>query len=248
MLKTISILITLFIFFTTPAFPEVPDLERAEDYDAKIPVRVIKKFPLPKGYHEGLFFDGKHVWVNNGKNGKTWLIDPSTGFVVSEIEPVAGFTEGITEAGDGTFWLTDWKEKKLYRVSIEGDRMTVKYDISLDPAHPAGLVWTGDRLYVITWTRGMGTRYHLMQLDEQEHMFRKLRIKRIHEPAHLAWDGTHLWVTSWYNQLVYKIDVETFKVLGSFRSPAPDTTGITWDGTHFWITGTNAGLYRVEVE
>ncbi|MFQ5953007.1 MAG: hypothetical protein ACE5JK_06355, partial [Candidatus Omnitrophota bacterium] len=164
-----------------------------------------------------------------------------------EIKSIGTFTEGITAYGDGTFWLTDWEAKKIYRVTIKEGKMSVEYEIELDPAHPAGVVWTGENLYMITWTRGMGTTYHLMQLDENERMFRKMRIKRIHEPAHLAWDGSHLWITSWYSQLVYKIDVETFKIVGSFRSPAPDATGITWDGEHFWITGTRADLYQLEV-
>ncbi len=249
-MKRISLFLIL-AFLLTPAraaFSEVPDLKKAKEYDAKIPIKVVREIPLPKGYHEGLFYDGQHMWVCNGEKGNIWLVDLGTGAVDSEIEPPGTFTEGVTLSGKGTFWVTDWDEKKLYRVKVEDDKMVVDYDISLEPAHPTGVVWTGKNLYVITWTRGVtGTTYHLMQMDEDERLFRKMRIKRIHEPAHLAWDGHYLWITSWYSRLVYKVDVETFRVLGSFRSPAVAPTGITWDGQYLWITGTRAGLYQVEV-
>ena len=246
--KIFPLALTLILLAHTAFSAEVPTLKRAKDYKANIPVRVIKKVPLPRGYHEGLLFDGKHIWVNNGEKGKTWIVDPDTGEVTSEIEPAGTFTEGITAYGDGTFWVTDWDEKKLYRVTIKDNKMEPEYDISLDPARPTGVVWTGENLYVITWTRGVGgTSYHLMQLGEQEHMFSKLRIKRIYEPTQLAWDGKYLWITSWYSQLVYKVDVNTFKILGSFESPVSDTTGIAWDGKHFWLTGTYSALYQLEL-
>jgi len=236
------------LFSLSFSYADVPDLERAEDYRSDIPVKIIKKVPLPKGYHEGLFWDGKNVWVNNGENGKTWVVDPETGEVLSEITPPGTFSEGTTMADDGSFWITDWNVKKLYRAKLAEGKMEVEYDLSLDPAYPTGVVWTGEKLYVLTWERGAGTKYFLMELDENEHMSCKMQIKRIHEPSQLAWDGKHLWVTSWFSQIIYKIDVDTFKALGSFKSPVTDTTGIAWDGKYFWITGTHSDLFQVELE
>lgn len=225
-----------------------PDVERSDEYQSKIKTKVIRKVKLPSGYHEGLYFDGTNVWVANGKGRMIWVIDPVTGKKVSEVEPAGTFAEAITSSGDGTYWYTDWDTKKIYRVKINSGKMEVQYDIALDDAHPAGVVWTGSKLFLITWTRSIsGTKFHLLELNENEKMFRKMQIKRILEPAHLAWDGKNLWVTSWYNQLVYRIDPDTFKVTGSFASPAPDSTGITWDGKYFWITGTHADLYQVEI-
>ena len=242
------IILTLFLFGARAATAQdVPDLEKAMKYEVNIPVEVIKKVPIPKGYHEGLLFDGKNIWVNNGQKINTWIVDPETGKVLSEITPPGTFTEGITASNDNRYWVTDWDERKLYRVVIKDNKMEPDYEISLAPARPTGVVWTGEKLYLITWTRGMGTEYHLMQLDENERMSRKMRIKRIHEPSQLAWDGKYLWITSWFSQRVYKVDINTFKVLGSFKSPAKDTTGIAYDGEYFWITGTYADLYKIKV-
>ena len=243
---TIAVII-LVLMFQSSSFGKDVSIKRAKKYTANIPAEVIKKTPLPKGYHEGLYFDGTNIWVNNGKDGKTWVVDPVTGEVVSDISPVGPFTEAIAPAGDGTYWLTDWKDKKLYRVKIEDGKMISEYDVSLDPAHPAGLAWIGDYVYVISWTRGFGTKYYLHEFDAHGNELRKMQIKRIHEPAHLAWDGKNLWITSWYTRNVYRLDLATLEITGSFKSPSPDTTGIAWDGESFWITGTHTGLYKVKV-
>jgi len=126
--------------------------------------------------------------------------------------------------------------------------MVAERAVSLEPAYPAGVIWTGEKLYVITWTRGIGTKYGLLRMNKEGELLDEIRIKRIHEPAHLAWDGKYLWITSWYNQKVYKISTEDFKILGSFDSPAKDTTGIVWDGEGFWITGTHDDLYKVKLK
>jgi len=245
--KIILSVAVIFLALSDPVFSEVPILEQAVDYQAKIPAGVVREFPLPEGYHEGLYYENNQVWVTNGKGGRTWIVDMESGGVVSEIDPFGSFTEGITANGDGTFWLTDWIEKKLYRVRIEKGVMVAEHEVSVAPAHPTGVVRAGEKLFMLAWTRGMGTKYHLVEFDETGRVLNKIQIKRIHEPAHLAWDGRYLWITSWFSQLVYKVDIDTFKILGSFKSPAPKTTGIAWDGEYFWITGSYAGLYCVEV-
>ena len=78
------------------------ELKRSPEYRSKIPIKVIKKVPLPKGYHEGIYLDGDNIWVSNGEGKKTWIVDPGTGEVISEIEPSGDFTEAVTKAADGT--------------------------------------------------------------------------------------------------------------------------------------------------
>lgn len=250
MKKTKTFLLTIALLLVTCSylFSETPSFKRDEDYKANIPTQVIKKFTLPKGYHEGLFFDGEYIWVCNGKGIDTWGIDPSNGKVISKTKPTKSFTEGMTADADNDLWATDWEEEKLYRIKKLEDEVVIEHEVSLTPAHPAGVVWAKGKLYVVTWTRGVsGTKYHLLEFSKEGEILNKTQIKRIHEPAHLAWDGKYLWITSWYSQLVYKVDVDTFSILGSFRSPASQTTGIAWDGKYFWITGTHAALYQIEV-
>jgi len=240
--------ITILFLSNFTAFSEVPSLKRAAEYQSNIPISVVKKLSIPKGYHEGLYFDGKNIWVSNGKGKKTWIINTDSGDVISEIEPVGSFTEGLTSSGNGTYWVSDWKDRKLYKVKIKDNEMISEFDIELGTAHPAGITSAEDKVYLITWQRGLGTKYYLSELEEGKRISQKMRIKRIHEPAHMAWDGKNLWMTSWYSRLVYKIDIKTFRVLGSFKSPASSTTGITWDGEHLWITGTHTDLYQIKVE
>jgi glutamine cyclotransferase len=244
----LAILAAVVFLFSEAAFAEPAEktLTRVPEYEW-VPVKVVKKIRLPGGYHEGLYYDGKDIWVNNGKNGSTWVVDTDTGKVRSHIKSISTFTEAITSGADATYYVTDWDSMKLYRAELSGDKFNVLKEMSFEPSHPAGVVCTGEKLYVITWTRGMGTKFHLLELDKDGHLQSIILIKCIVEPSQIAWDGKNLWITSWYSKLVYKIDIDTWKAVGLFTSPVSDATGIVWDGSYMWITGTHGDLYKLKV-
>lgn len=235
--------------FSNNAIRDTGAFERAEDHKAMIPTKRMRTIKLPKGYHEGLLFHENTIWVNNGEEGKTWIIDLVSGKVTSEIEPVGTFSEGIAEARDGKFWLTDWDAKKLYLVRIEENKMIAESELSLAPSHPTGVVSSGSHLYVVTWTRGLaGTQYHLLKMDQTGKIIENKKIKGIPEPTQLAWDGSYLWISSWFDRRVYKVDPETYEIKGYFRSGIKKLTGIACDRKNFWITGTRADLYKIEIK
>jgi len=222
-------------------------LKRSADFKA-IEAAVIKKTPIPRWYHEGLFYDGKNMYVANGECGMVWVLDPETGKVLSELEGPGKFTESIIGTGDGKFLLTDWDDEKLYLVNISGKKIFVEKEIfSFSPAHPAGVVLAGERLFVITWTRGFGTKFHILEFDKKFNFIGRVTIKDIMDPAHMAWDGKYLWVTSWFSKTVFRVDINTWEITGSFSSPATKATGIAWDGRYLWITGTYDDLYCMSV-
>lgn len=212
-----------------------------------IPVKVLQKIDIPKGYHEGLSFNGPDLLLSNGEKGKVWALDKASGSVRSIIEPVSDFTESVSFFSGNQFFVTEWEDKKLYRATLDGNKLIPEVWISVKPAHPAGVVWTGNQLFMITWTRGMGTKFALLELDKDMGLLGVVSIQIIEEPTQLAWDGKYLWISSWYDSLVYKIDVKDWEVLGAFRSPVSKTTGIVWDGKSIWLTGTHSDLYKLEV-
>lgn len=235
----VSILATL--VFVLYGFSDSKEFE-------SIPAKVLEKISIPKWYHEGLYFDGTNIWVNNGQKGKTWVIDTSDGSIIRQIEPVGTFTESVTSRDKGVYFVTDWDTKKIYSARITDNRMIAETETSVAPAHPTGIAWTGANLFVITWTRTLtGTKFHLLKMDEKFNILSKSRIKNIAEPAHMAWDGKNLWIACWFSKQIYKLDAEAAKFLGYFRSPATRTTGIAWDGNYFWVTGTYSDLYKVEI-
>lgn len=209
--------------------------------------KVVRKIPLPKGYHEGLFYDGEAIWVTNGDGGKIWVVDIVSGAVSAIIEPISNFAEALTKSGDETYYATEWYDQNIYRARVAGNRLEADQAVSVAPGHPAGAVWTGKSLYVITWLRGFGTKFFLLEMDRDMKVLRKISIDRIQEPSQLAWDGKYLWITGWYNSIVYKIDIDKLEIIGEFRSPAPKATGIAWDGKSMWLVGTYSDLYQLEV-
>lgn len=214
----------------------------------RIPARVVRELEVPRCYHEGLYYDGTSMWLANGEGGKIWVIDLSTGEVLDEITPVAGFTEAIAARGDGTYYTSDWDEMKVYRARLEARALIPEASVSVAPAHPAGIVWTGDRLYVIIWTRGvLGTRFSMLEMDAGMNVLRTITIRSPQEPCQLAWDGTYLWMSSWFDRKVYKIDVKDWEIVGYFCSPVEKATGVAWDGARLWLTGTYGNLFGMEI-
>ncbi|MBF0217430.1 MAG: hypothetical protein HQL30_10605 [Candidatus Omnitrophica bacterium] len=218
------------------------------DLSRELSVKSIRVIKLPKGYHEGLFINGEEIWVANGQKLPIWVIDKTTGEVIRTIEPTATFTEGITRDDKGEIWTTDWDTQNLYRVNIINDRFVPAESVSFGPSHVAGTVFAAGNIYVLTWTRGLGTKYHLNKFDMSGELKEKLRIENIPEPSQLAWDGKYLWMSSWFNRRVYFIDPATNEVKGYISTKLDRTTGIAWDGKYLWATGTSEDLVQFEIE
>jgi len=221
-------------------------LKKSKDFRANIKVKYAQEFTLPKLYHEGLMIDGKNIWVANGEGGKFWIVDRESGKLVSEIDSPAIFTEALQKAGD-RYWISDWTSKRLLLARFENGKFIVDKKVPLMPANPAGIVFNGEKLYVITWTRGVGTRYDLWVLDKEANLIEKVKIENISEPSQLAWDGESLWISSWFDRRVYKINPVTYEIEAYFRTSIEKTTGIVWDGEGFWVTGTDFGLRKIEL-
>ena len=246
--KIIFFLLIFIILNPSSVFssPQSFALHKSSPYKI-ISANIIKKMPLPKSYHEGLYLDGADMWVINGEKGKVWVVDTASGKTISTIEPIADFTEAISKKSDNLFFVSDWDEKRIYKARLENNKLVAESSVSVSPAHPAGILWIGDRLFVIAWTRGLGTKFDLLEMDGEMKLVRRISIQAIQEPAHLTWDGKYLWITGWYDSLVYKIDIDKLEIVGDFLAPCPRATGIAWDGKYFWLTGTYSDLYQMEV-
>ncbi|MBN2452762.1 MAG: SPASM domain-containing protein [Candidatus Omnitrophica bacterium] len=238
--------LALLIFMAAAAFVSAEEISPAKDL-RHIPANIVRKIPIPKSYHEGIFFDGSSLWLVNGDNGPIWTIDPGAGNVISSIQPVSDFAEALVRADDGALYTTEWSDKKIYRVRMEGSKLISEKEASFAPGHPAGLISANGRIFVVIWTRGAGTRYYLVEMDRDLNEIGRMEIKGIHEPDQLAWDGTDLWISSWYSNRIYKINTSKWELAGSFRSPVDKTTGIAWDGEYMWVTGTHGDLYCMEL-
>ncbi|HNX91264.1 MAG TPA: hypothetical protein PKY78_00400 [Candidatus Omnitrophota bacterium] len=213
----------------------------------EIATKIIRQIEIPKGYHEGLLLSGGEIWVNNGEEGETWVIDVSTGTKLRDIKPIGSFSEGISWVSGNKYWVTDWREGALYLVHISADITIAEKEYRLGQMYPAGVVWTGQYIFVILWGRGPEGTYDILKMDGEGNIIRVDRLKEINEPSQLTWDGKNLWITSWCDKKAYKLDPDTYEILGFFETPMNDATGIAWDGKSFWITGTRSDLYQVEL-
>lgn len=247
LLKKALLIAIFFIALALHTGADAAELKKSDGYQG-IPIKVVRKISLPKWYHEGLLIDGSSIWVANGKKGNTWVVDIESGKITSEMESPAGFTEAMVKIDGGKYLVTDWDDKKLYEVVFDGKKIASKKSVlDFAPSHPAGLVSIDGRLLVILWTRGLGTKFEIIELDKDLKETERIAIKDIQEPAQMAWDGKNLWITGWYNRRVYRVDPKNWEVTASFRAPFTKVTGIAWDGKYLWVTGTYADLYQIEL-
>lgn len=238
----------LFIVSNNSSALEEKALIKSRAYRPFFETRKIRHIELPKGYHEGLFLNSGEILVCNGENINIWGVDLRDGEVKYEIEPSGKFTESISKLSDGKFIISDWAERILYSATIKDGKADKESEIFRSDGHLAGCLAVEGSIYFIQWERGVsGTKYNLIKASEKGEILEKIRIGHIPEPSQLCWDGKSLWITSWFDRHVYKINLNTYQIEGYFSSKLEKTTGIAWDGKYFWITGTHEDLYQVEV-
>ncbi len=240
----LAVILALSLFISVRSYAQ--DIKAGEDCP-EIRSSLVKKVAIPKWYHEGLFFEGRSLWLANGEKGNIWIIDTATGEVTSRMESIGDFSEALIRTDDGNLFATEWYTNKVYRVKLEGGRLVPEKESSLEPAHPAGIACIGKRLFIVTWTRGFGTKFHLVEMDMGLKVVNRMLIRDIQEPCQLTWDGKNLWISSWYAKKIYRVDIDRWEITGYIRSPVSKTTGIAWDGGYMWVTGTYSDLYRMEV-
>lgn len=243
-----SVIVFLFFISTLTYADDEKALTKSHSYRPYFNTKIIRRIEIPKGYHEGLFLDDKNIFVCNGENLNIWLVDVDSGRIKSEIIPAGTFTESVYKKNNGKFIVSDWERRAIYIASIVDNKLIVESEFLLGESYPAGAIYLDGSIYVITWTRSVsGTKYHLVKYDDTGVIQDKIRIDNIPEPSQLCWDGEKLWISSWFDRHIYKVDIKQCKIEGYFSSKIEQTTGVVWDGKYFWITGTKSDLYQLEL-
>jgi len=62
----------------------------------------------------------------------------------------------------------------------------------------------------------------------------------------LAYDGTNLWATDYYDDIIYKLDPVTGEVLDSIYTPRDGPQGLAFDGNYLWGSDSTT-IYKIEV-
>jgi len=67
-------------------------------------------------------------------------------------------------------------------------------------------------------------------------------------PGGVAWDGTHLWVASYFgSNTIFEVDPVSCAVIHSIPGPSIHIGGLAWDGTALWCMPEQTGtIYRLD--
>lgn len=76
---------------------------------------------------------------------------------------------------------------------------------------------------------------------------KSLSVGEAHQPTGICWDGSHLWMIDYTDDMICKIDPSTAEVLLSFPAPDTYTTGLAWDGNNLWCSGNRTNkIYQLD--
>ena len=68
-------------------------------------------------------------------------------------------------------------------------------------------------------------------------------------PYGIAFDGTNVWMSSWYSAEIVKFDPVTWQALGSIPAPGGQGYGMDWDGTSLWVANRpDGGVYQIDLD
>lgn len=74
-----------------------------------------------------------------------------------------------------------------------------------------------------------------------------LSVGEAHQPTGICWDGSHIWMIDYTEDLICKIDLSSAEVLISFPAPDTYTTGLAWDGNSLWCSGNRSNkIYQLD--
>lgn len=66
-------------------------------------------------------------------------------------------------------------------------------------------------------------------------------------PTGIAWDGEHLWTSSFADCQIHKVDPASGSVVQTFDAPGSESAGLAFDGTHLWnVDPGNQRIYKID--
>ena len=161
---------------------------------------------------------GNYIWCGYWTEGDSMMLklNPDSGFAYEQLTPPEAHCYGIAYYQNVLWFLG---EDTLYCLNAEGqiqERTAAPY------AEMRGLAPTGNQFW--TWAVINGTPY-LVRVNTDGQELQRFQ-SDIVEAGDLAFDGNYLWVTSPSENLIYRIDPVTERVLDFFPTPGSHPRGI----------------------
>jgi hypothetical protein len=127
---------------------------------------------------------------------------------------------------------------RVYRYNTSGVYQNVSWSVASQDNEMQGVVCVGSDFYLC------GAQYDKVYKYNSAGVFQSDFSVSTNgrDPNAIAYDGTYLWVLSYYHSTVYKYSLAGVYQNVSFSVVAQDNNarGLAFDGTHFWMSGRQA--------
>jgi len=124
-------------------------------------------FVLPVEKPQGMTWDGKKLWVINGKTGNLKSVDPVTGDITQSLAIAVNKPKGMVFDGK-QLWIADEETKTLLAINPENGQTlkTLKMEIPEEKGFKSieGVAWDGKYLWV-AYAAGFSSSYN--QIDTE---------------------------------------------------------------------------------
>ncbi len=146
-------------------------------------------------------------------------------------------------------WATTKDTRSVHRFSgIDEAELEEVATLADAPAATGGAAWDGEHLLLADAATGTvmsmepdtGETASVFDVTELDFgTYRKALLAENSHIADLAWSNGELWLAceAGYSSSIYRINLETKRVIGQFWSPGPNPTGIALDasGERLWV-------------
>ena len=195
---------------------------------------IVKKIGSGLGLTWSLAWDGQDIWTST-LWAHIYKLNPQTGAVLEDFvlpgSPTWGTPTqpwGMTFDDQGTMWLVDFAERKVFKV----DPTTHQIIYSFDTPNPSqggckGIAWDGKYLNVMGWVSPV-----IYQMTKTGALVNTINLAN-GGGGGLAWDGEHFWVPG--GGRIQKYDPQGHQV-GWIYAASEGTWDMTWDGAHLWAS------------
>ena len=207
--------------------------------------QIIHRIASPSTSTGELAFDGENIWMASPGDNSLYNLSPSDGSVIGIIE-VDTDPRGLTY--DGTaLWVADRSNRILQQIDPKNEVIMQQFD--LDNFRSAGLAWDNGNLWLANNQQNTTIGDSIYYISSTTGNIINSRTPFGTQPAGLAFDGTYLYQTDNDDDVVYKIDPESFMVVETFPTPGGEfANGLTFDGTYLWVSNNDSdSLYQMDI-
>ncbi len=205
----------------------------------------VNLFTINQGlsFPNALAYDGKRMWVACRNSHKVYILEGSTGSLITGGEITVG-TQPVYLAFDGKqMWVSNNGSSTLNVINVNTLALQTLSGNNLE--NPYGLAFDGSRMWVVN---RYGTKADVYATSSNTHV---MGPSQGANSLDIAFDGVNMWITNFLQNQITILrasDGALMKTLTTSDGVGDKPTYLAFDGRHMWVTNESdntVSIFRV---